>query len=90
MTTTDCVACEHGPYMKVKNYLNNQPKHTIGMRQTASTQVTDVRFAKLGKDAGRATKVRLRRLHRLKAKKESQAASLVSKHMDMMHIAIAI
>ena len=40
MSTTDCVASEHGPQMKMKNYLNNQPKHIIGMRQTASTQVS--------------------------------------------------
>jgi hypothetical protein len=40
MSTTDCAACEHCPQMKMKNYLNNQPKHIIGMRQTASTQVS--------------------------------------------------
>ena len=53
--------------------------------QTASTQVTDVRFARLGKVAAEETKQRLRRLHRLKAKKQSAAATLVSKHWWVWH-----
>jgi hypothetical protein len=40
MSSTDCVASEHGPGARQKNYLNNQAKHCIGMRQTASTQVS--------------------------------------------------
>ena len=90
LSTTDCVASEHSPQVQLKNWLNNQPKHTIGMRQTFRTQVTDLRYAKLGKDGAEACKHRRRRLHRLKAKQESATSSLVAKHLDMMHICLAM
>ena len=62
-----------------------QPKHTVGMGQTWTTQVTDVRFARLGKVVAEETKQRLRRLHRIKAKRQSAAAPLVSKHWWVWH-----
>ncbi len=50
---TDCVASEHSPELRLKKWLNNSVQHAIGMRQTAKTQVTDVRFAKLAKDSAK-------------------------------------
>ena len=43
----DCVASEHTEYMQLHGWMHNQPKHTIGMRQTAKTQITDVRYARM-------------------------------------------
>jgi hypothetical protein len=53
-------------------------------------QVTDVRFAKIGKDACKITKEHRRRLHRLMGKKQKAATSLIAKHTDMMAITLAI
>ena len=53
-------------------------------------QVTNIRYAKLGKDAGEVAKRRRRRLHRLKARAQNAAAELTSKHLDLMHIVMAI
>ena len=53
-------------------------------------QVTDVRFAKLGKQGGEREKRRLRKLHRLKGHLEHTATTLESKHLDLMHIVTAI
>jgi len=40
MSSTDCVASEHCDNVRLRNFANNQVKHIIGMRQTASTQVS--------------------------------------------------
>ena len=53
-------------------------------------QVTNIRYAKLGKDAGEVAKRHRRKLHRLKARNQKAAASLESKHLDLMHIVTAI
>ena len=53
-------------------------------------QVTDVRFAKIGKDAGEVEKRYRRKLHRLKGRRQKQATELTSKHLDLMHIVTAI
>ena len=45
MKTVDCVASEHSEFMELHNYMNNSVVHCIGMRQTAKTQVTDIREA---------------------------------------------
>ena len=63
LNSTDCVASEHSPEMRLKKWLNNSVQHTVGMRQTWATQVTDLRFAKIGKDGAESTKSRRRRLH---------------------------
>ena len=90
VSSVDCVSSEHSPHMLMKSYFNNQPKHTIGMMQTAKLQVTDVCMAKLGKGAGEVAKVRRRRMQRLKARMQGAVASLVSKHLDLMHVATAM
>ena len=76
--------------MQLKNWLCNQVNHCIGIKQTAKTQVTDIRFAKLGKDAANGKKTERRRLRRIKAKKQSVAAQLVSKKLDLMHICLTM
>jgi len=73
--------------MKAKRFLNNQMTHLVGVRQSASTQVTDIHCKRIGKAAGEKTMVELRRLHMLKAKKQSAACS---KHLDLMQTCIAI
>ena len=52
------------------------------MRQTAKTQVTDVRFAKLAKDGAKLTMATRRRLHR--------RFSMNSQHVDLMNIVTAM
>jgi hypothetical protein len=73
--------------MKAKRFLNNQMTHLVGVRQSASTQVTDIHCKRIGKAAGEKTMVELRRLHMLKATKQSAACS---KHLDLMQTCIAI
>jgi hypothetical protein len=73
--------------MKAKRILNNQMTHLVGVRQSASTQVTDIHCKRIGKAAGEKTMVELRRLHMLKATKQSAACS---KHLDLMQTCIAI
>ena len=90
LSTTDCVGSEHSPSMRLKKWLNNSVQHTIGMRQTAKTQVTDIRYAKIGKDGAKPMMTMRRRLHREKAKKKGVAPTLVSTHLDLMNIASAM
>jgi len=73
--------------MKAKRILNNQMTHLVGVRQSAFTQVTDIHCKRIGKAAGEKTMVELRRLHMLKATKQSAACS---KHLDLMQTCIAI
>ena len=73
--------------MKAKQFLNNQMTHLVGVRQSASTQVTDIHCKRIGTAAGEKTMVELRRLHMLKATKQSAACS---KHLDLMQTCIAI
>ena len=68
LNSVDCVASEHSEYMTKKNYFSNQVKHTIGMRQTAKTQVTDIRYARLGKVAAEKEKQKRRKVHRAAGK----------------------
>ena len=60
------------------------------MRQTAKTQVTDIREAVIGKDAGEKAKHRRRRLKRLAGRMDGQASDLTSSKLDLMHIALAM
>ena len=89
LNSTDCVASEHSTEMRLKKWLNNSVQHTIGMRQTWATQVTDVRFAKIGKDGAESMRSR-RFYHRLKAKQFRVASTLCSAHLDLMLLAIAM
>ena len=90
LSTTDCVASEHSPEMRLKKWLNNSVQHTIGMRQTAKTQVTDIRYAKIGKDGAKPMMTMRRRLHRKRARQHGKAPTLTSTHLDLMHIALAM
>ena len=87
VSTTDCRSCEHCSQMKAKRFLNNQIVHIVGVRQTESTQVTDIHYKTIGKAAGEETMVELRRLHMLEAKKQSAACS---ERLDLMQTCIAI
>ena len=49
LVSTDCVSSARTDITKARKFSNNQVDHTIGPRQTATTQVTDIRFARLGK-----------------------------------------
>eukprot|EP00959_Pyramimonas_sp_CCMP1952_P123753 2587329-Pyramimonas_sp.AAC.1 len=57
------------------------------MRQTAKTQVTDVREAVIGKAGGEKVKHQRRRLKRLAGNMSGQASDLTSDKVDLMHIA---
>ena len=87
MDTTDCRPVRHCSEMMMKNFLNNQMVHIVGMRQSAATQVTDIRYKRLGKAAGDKTMAELRELHMLTANKQSAA---YSKHLDLMRTCRAI
>ncbi|CAK0899969.1 unnamed protein product [Prorocentrum cordatum] len=87
LKTVDCVASEHSEIMDLHNYMHNQVVHTIGMRQTAKTQVTDVREAVIGKAGGEKVKHQRRRLKRLAGNMSGQASDLTSDKVDLMHIA---
>ncbi len=87
LKSVDCVASEHTPHMVTKQYLNQQIPHTIGMRQTAKTQVTDVRFAKMAKNGAEDIKAQRRRVHRVRNKERGEADNLMSKHTDLIMIA---
>ena len=88
LKSVDCVASEHTPHMVTKHFLNQQIGHTIGMRQTAKTQVTDVRFAKIAKNGAEEIKAKRRRVHRLRNRGLGQADTLISKHTDLIMIAL--
>ena len=60
------------------------------MRQTAKLQVTDIREAKIGKEAAVAIMASRRRLHRIAAKKKGVVPTMCSRHLDLMHIAFAM
>ena len=82
LKSVDCVASEHTPHMEAKIFLSQQIVHCIGMRQTAKMQVTDVRFARIGKLAGEKVKARRRRLHRIYAKLARKPTTLTAQHVD--------
>ena len=56
----DLVGCEHTELSLDEKFFHNQPQTTIGNKQTARLQVTDIRFAKKGKDRQNALKARIR------------------------------
>ena len=88
--TTDCRSCQHCPPVKATRFLNNQMTHLVGVRQSASTQVTDIHYKTIGKAAGEETMVELRRLHMLKALKAKKQSAACSKRLDLMQTCIAI
>ena len=49
----DMVGCEHTDSCLAVKYCNQQVQHTIGQKQTEKCQVTDVRMAKIAKEAQR-------------------------------------
>lgn len=91
MSSTDCVACEHTPELRVKKWLNNSVQHTIGMRQTAKTQVTDVRFARAAKVAATPVIEKCRQRMRAKARERNCTPQiLIAKHRDLIEVARAM
>ena len=78
MKTVDCVASEHSEFMELHNFMNNSIVHCIGMRQTAKTQVTDIREAVIGKCGGEKVKQKRRRLKRLAGHMSGEASDLTS------------
>ena len=53
VVSVDMFAGEHTETTREVKHLNLQPGHCVGPKVTAKAQVTDVRFAKLGKDGAR-------------------------------------
>ena len=72
------------------NFLRHQPKKVIPSKQTAKSQLTDLRWARLGKAAGNQEKRRLRLLQRRKAAEGGEAADLESGPYEILSIAIAM
>ena len=87
MKSVDCVASEHTSYMDRHSYMTNQIVHTIGMRQTAKTQITDIRFARLAKVAAEKGKTTLRRVHRIAGKMSGKRSEFISTKLDLMYLA---
>ena len=59
-------------------------------KQTARVQITDIRFAKLGKDALNKVKAKQRKALRAKARKEGVAAKLAKATYEIMDAMIMI
>ena len=73
---TDMFGGEHTPLMKDLCFMHQQVQHVIGPKQTSRLQVTDIRFAKIGKDAQRRELPRLRRAMRQTALAEGCAPTM--------------
>ena len=86
----DMVGCEHTETCLAVKYANSQVQHTIGQKQTEKCQITDVRMAKLAKDAQRDAAPPLRQAQRRLAQRVGMAPALVSKHAQAMYICVAM
>ena len=84
----DMFGGEHTDACLKRNFLNNQAKHTIGPKVTAKMQLTDVRFAKLGKDAAKPEIRRLRAAQRQLARDKGVAAQQVSKARQVLTVLV--
>ena len=80
----DMVGCEHTDTCLAVKYTNCQVQHTIGQKQTEKCQITDVRMAKLAKDAQREVAPAWRRAQRRLAQRVGMAPALVSKHSRLL------
>ena len=75
----DLVSCEHTPHNLDSKWHANQPQTTIGNKQTARLQVTDIRFAKCGKVKQDQMKSKLRRGLREASFRSAKAAQMMAK-----------
>ena len=75
----DLVSCEHTPYSLDKKWQDNQPQTTIGNKQTARLQVTDIRFAKCGKVRQDQMKPKIRSGLREASFRNGKAAQMLAK-----------
>ena len=87
MKSTDCVAAESTPQMEEKVFNSNQVSHKAGPRQTAKTQITDIRFSRLIKVAAEKFKRKRRRVHRLNGKIKRRHSNMDATKADLMEIA---
>ena len=90
LKSVDCVASEHTETMDAKSFLNNQIQHSVGVRQTAKTQITDIRFSRLIKVVGEKKKRARRRIHRLTSALRGKTTDLNSTKIDIMFICHAM
>ena len=65
-----------------------QVQHTIGQKQTEKCQITDVRMAKIAKDAQRQAMPGLRKAQRDLAARAGMAPLLVSKHAQALFLCL--
>ena len=86
----DCVGCEQTLHVTGYKFLHNQVQHNIGVKQTARMQITDIRYAKIGKDAQRPEAAAIRRGQRLRASREGVAPTHESKATDCARLANAM
>ena len=90
LKSIDCVSAEHNDIMDEVSFLNNQIQHSIGPRQTAKTQITDIRYARMCKVAANAEKIKRRRYHRQLAERTGRKSDMNCTKLDLMHIARAM
>ena len=69
----DMVGCEHTQTCLAVKYTNSQVQRTISQKQTEKCQITDVRMARIAKDAQRAALPALRSAQRRLAAKVGMA-----------------
>ena len=75
----DLFGGEHTEYSLDQKWLANQPQNTIGQKQTAKLQLTDIRFAKLAKVRQERHKPKIRTKLRRAAGRLGKAAQMCLK-----------
>ena len=72
------------------SYVSNQVQHMTGPRQTANIRITDVRFARMIKQAGEKVITHCRRVRRVKTKLNGRSPDSNSTKLDVMYITHAM
>ena len=72
------------------NYAHDICKNVVPPKQTARLQITDVRYARLGKDVLAAAKAKHRKAQRKKAKSEGTSAKLEAGPYEVLDSMIQI
>ena len=90
ITSVDCVASVDPAHMDEISYVSNQVQYMTGPRQTAKIRITDVRFARMIKQAGEKVITHCRRVRRVKTKLNGRSPDSNSTKLDVMYITHAM
>ena len=90
LLSVDMFGGEHTACSAANQFCLNQVMHTVGPHVTAKQQITDIRFAKLGKDAQKVEARKIRRGQRMRAVQDGTAARLTASALDCLRLARAM